>query len=270
MNQPAMIDKRWVGKSFSRAASGYDRVATLQRQVGVRLLDRYPDTELIPKCILDLGAGTGYCTALLGKRFPNASLIAVDIAEGMLNAFTQRCGLQGKALRICGDGEALPLREGSVEMVFSNLALQWCPDLSAVMEEFFRVLRPGGKLLFSTFGEATLWELRNAWANADNHSHVNTFAPNRAIESALMNANFADIAVLNEGCVITYSSVNELLRELKNLGAHNMTMNRPRHLTGKGVFRKMMEAYESAMPVGRIDASFEIVYIQASKVDQLR
>ncbi|PZN82149.1 MAG: malonyl-[acyl-carrier protein] O-methyltransferase BioC [Candidatus Methylumidiphilus alinenensis] len=260
MNQAAMIDKRWVGRSFSRAASGYDRVAALQRQVGEGLLDRLPAGEFMPKSILDLGAGTGYCTALLGKRFPNSSLIAVDIAEGMLSIFKQRSGLQEKALRICGDGETLPLRDGSVDMVYSNLALQWCPDLSVVMGEFFRVLRPGGVLLFSTFGEASLCELRNAWAKADNHSHVNTFASKSAIETALTKAKFGDVSVLNEQCVIAYSSVNELLCELKKLGAHNITMNRPRHLTGKGVFRKMMEAYASAMPTGRINATFEIIH----------
>ena len=260
MNQSAMIDKRWVGKSFSRAASGYDRVATLQRQVGEGLLNRLPESEFIPKSILDLGAGTGYCTALLGKRFPNAGLIAVDIAEGMLGTFKQRGGLQEKVMRICGDGETLPLRDGSVDMVFSNLAIQWCPDLSKVIGEFFRVLRPSGVLIFSTFGEATLWELRAAWAKADNYTHVNAFASKSAIESALTKANFGDISVLNEQCVIAYSSVSELLCELKKLGAHNITMNRPRHLTGKGVFRNMMEAYASAMPTGRINATFEITY----------
>ncbi len=259
----SMPDKRWVGRSFSRAASGYDRVAALQRQVGEGLLERLPEGLFLPKTILDLGAGTGYCTAHLGKRFPNAGLIAVDIAEGMLGTFKQRRGLQEKAMRICGDGETLPLRDGSVDLVFSNLALQWCPDLSAVMGEFMRVLRPGGLLLFSTFGEATLWELRDAWAKADKHTHVNAFVSKLAIEAALTKANFDDISVLNEHCVIAYSSVSALLCELKNLGAHNVTMNRPRHLTGKGVFRKMMEAYASAMSPGRIEASFEIIHGQA-------
>ncbi len=258
-----MIDKLWVGRSFSRAAAGYDRVAALQRQAGEGLLERLPDAVFSPGTILDLGAGTGYCTALLGNRFPAADMIALDIAEGMLSTIKQRQGLPEKVSRICGDAETLPLRDASVDLVFSNLALQWCTDLSAVMGELYRVLRPGGLLLFSTFGEATLWELREAWTKADHYTHVNTFVAKLAVETALTNASFACISVHNEHCGIAYSSVYALLCELKSLGAHNVTMNRPRHLTGKGVFRKMLEAYAAAMPPGRIEASFEVIYGQA-------
>ena len=259
----ALPDKLWVGRSFSRAAAGYDRVAALQRQVGEGLLARLAEATFEPLSILDLGAGTGYCTERLAKRFPDAGLLALDIALGMLKAFDQRAGLQQKALRVCGDTETLPLRDGSADLVFSNLVLQWCPDLSAVLREFKRVLRPGGMILFSTFGEATLCELREAWAEADNkHTHVNAFMSQVAIEEALTKAHFTDFSVESERSVVTYSSVDAILRELKYLGAHNVTLNRPRHLTGKGVFRKMMEAYAASMMPGTVEASFEIVYGQ--------
>jgi malonyl-CoA O-methyltransferase len=264
LQQPgAQPEKRWVGRSFSRAALGYDRVAALQRQVGEGLLARWHYDNFAHGTLLDLGCGTGYCTALLAGRFPDAGLLALDIAWGMLRAFELRPGLQEKAPRICADMEALPLRGRSVDVVFSNLALQWCPDLTAAMVEIKRVLRPGGLFLFSTFGASTLWELRTAWAKADHHTHVNAFVSVGAIEAALQQAGYADGSVISQQCVVRYASVEAILRELKNLGAHNVTQDRPRHLTGKGTLRKMMEAYAAAMSPGPIAASFEIVYGQA-------
>ena len=103
---------------------------------------QYVLSPFMPGIILDVGAGTGYCTARLAEQFPEAGLFALDIAEGMLRKLHGRPGLRGKVLRVCGDGESLPLRDSSVDLVFSNLALQWCVDLPAALAEFRRVLRP--------------------------------------------------------------------------------------------------------------------------------
>ena len=265
-NDWAMPDKRWVGKSFSRSASDYDRVASLQRHVGEGLLKCLPEDGFVPQTILDLGSGTGYCTAQLAKRFPDSSLIALDIAMGMLKVLGQRHDFHVQPQRVCADIERLPLKTNSVDLVFSNLALQWCSDLPAVLAEFKRVLRPGGLILFSTFGESTLYELRDAWAKAESrYTHVNGFKSKFALESALAGSHFAGVSVQSERFVLEYPSVDAILRELKQLGAHNVTNNRPRHLTGKGVFGRMLEAYSSSMVPGHIKASFEIVMGMASQ-----
>jgi malonyl-CoA O-methyltransferase len=253
-------DKRWVGYSFSKAAPDYDAVAALQRLVGERLLAKLHQMHCLPKVIVDVGAGTGYCTARLAERFPDVDLQALDIAEGMLRTLRERPGLREKAFSICGDGESLPLRAQSVDLVFSNLALQWCADLPAVLAEWRRVLRPGGWILFSTFGAATLCELRAAWAKVDAYSHVNVFATQVEVAAALAGEGFSDSRVDVERNLLAYPSVDALLRELKSLGAHNVTRNRPRHLTGKGAFRHMQAAYLDSATEGCIESSFEIVY----------
>jgi len=252
-------EKRWVGASFSRAACHYDRVAALQRQIGEQLLARLTASAISPKAILDVGAGTGYCTARLVELFPEASLFALDISEGMLRTLRRRPVLCAKALCVCGDGESLPLRDACVDLVLSNLALQWCTDLPAALGEFRRVLRPRGMMLFSTFGEGTLRELREAWSTGDAYSHVNAFVPSASVTKALAGFGVADFETQCERRVIAYPGVDALLQELKCLGAHNITRNRPRHLTGKGVFRKMLSAYPKATPEGGIEASFEII-----------
>ncbi len=252
-------EKVRVGRSFGAAAASYDGVAGLQRAVGQFLLSRWADRIGAPGAILDVGAGTGYFAAELAARCPRARLIVLDIAESMLRVARDRLGGREAALYVCGDAEALPLASRSADFVFSNLAIQWCPDLYAVFGEFRRVLRPGGGLLFSTFGPATLDELRQAWATVDRYAHVNEFAAREAIETALRRAGFGEVISSEEIRVLEYGDVWSLMRELKALGAHNVTAGRARHLTGKSAFRQMLDAYAARTEAGGIQASFEII-----------
>lgn len=109
-----MPDKRQVAASFSRAASSYDSVAQLQRDVGNELLSRLPqDRE--PGRWLDMGCGTGYFSRLLGERFQASEGLALDIAEGMLEHARPLGGAQHF---IAGDAERLPLQGQSCELIF--------------------------------------------------------------------------------------------------------------------------------------------------------
>ena len=255
----SLPDKRLVGRSFSRAAPRYDQVAELQRRVGEELLADLLGSSLRPRTIVDVGAGTGHFAARLLERFPDARLIALDLAEGMLRQIRARPNVKERGWLVCGDAESLPLADRSADVVFSNLALQWCLDLSAAFAEFRRILRPGGIVLFSSFGAETLCELRQAWRQVDGYSHVNAFCPKETVKEALIRAGFDQTTVRGSTVALAYPNVDALMRELKALGAHNVTVNRPRHLMGKEAMRKMLAAYEDLMPDGRIRASFEFI-----------
>lgn len=260
-------DKRWVCRSFGAAARGYDGVADLQRDIGDRLLSQLPARAEPPAVILDVGTGTGYCAGHLLSRYPEARLIiALDIAENMARAARDRIGRGPRRHGLCGDAEALPLADGSVDLVVSNLAIQWCLDLAGVFREFRRVLKPEGVALFSTFGADTLAELRGAWAAVDAYSHVNEFASAETVAAALAGAGFATAEVSRETRRLSYPDVPSLMRELKSLGAHNVTAGRPRHLTGKGTMRRMLAAYPAPAADGTIRAGFEVVYGRARRV----
>lgn len=253
-------EKRWVGVSFGAAATGYDGVAALQREVGESLLAGICHLGPPPGRMLDLGAGTGHFSGLLVAAFPAAQCLALDIAEGMLRFLrSHRPGADGMGL-VVGDAEALPLADESVDLIFSNMAFQWCERLDLAFSECFRVLRPGGRLVFSTFGEATLGELRTAWRAVDGYSHVNAFATRRSVEQGLRAQGFAkirlDAMTLRRG----YPSVLALMKELKALGARNLTRNRPRHLLGRHTLERVSEAY-GRLPgmASGVTASFEVL-----------
>ncbi|MGH8258262.1 MAG: methyltransferase domain-containing protein, partial [Steroidobacteraceae bacterium] len=142
----------------------------------------------------------------------------------------------------------------------SNLLLQWCDGLDAALAEIRRVLKPGGFLTFSTLGPDTLGELREAWAAADASSHVNGFIDMHDIGDALARAGFAEPVLDVERLTLSYPDVGALTRDLKAIGAHNVTSARRRGLTGRVKWRAMTDAYEAFRRDGRLPATYEVIY----------
>lgn len=254
------IDGREVRRSFGRAARDYDAAAVLQARVREELLERLDLVRIEPAVVLDLGAGTGHGTIALKRRYRSSQVFALDLAEGMLREAARRQTLLRRFRRVCADAAALPLRAGSVDLVYSNLMLQWCDDPDRVFAECRRVLRPNGLLTFATFGPDTLVELRRAWSAADGRTHVNRFIDMHDLGDVLVRGGFAEPVLDVERYTLTYADVRDLMRDLKTVGAHNASAGRPRGLTGKGALGRMLAAYEGYRCDGRLPATYEVVF----------
>lgn len=256
-----LLHKTRVAAGFSAAAGSYDAHALLQSTVAARMLERLDLVRLQPRRILDLGAGTGVTARALGRRYHGARVFALDIALGMLRqARRRRRWLRGRHSYLCADAEAIPLAPGSIDLVFSNLMLQWCNALDSVFDCCRSVLSPGGLLLFSTLGPDTLCELRRAWRAVDRYSHVSAFIDMHDIGDALIRAGFSSPVLDVEHIVMTYPDVRALVTDLKKIGAHNATAGRPRTLTGPRRWQRFVDAYEVERVAGRLPATFEVVY----------
>lgn len=276
-NDPHQIDRHAVRRAFSAASAQYDQFAVLQTEVRTRLLERLDWVKLAPTAILDLGSGTAVASKLLQQRYPQAQVIAMDAAFGMLQQAQQQYGLLQKLLlrispggfaRICADAYRLPFKSASMDLVFSNLMLQWCDPPDEVFAEIKRVLKPAGVFLFASFGPDTLRELRQAWASVDEHTHVSRFIDMHDLGDAMIRAGFSEPVLDVERMTLTYPEVMGLMRDLKAIGAHNATAGRPAGLTGRNVLKQMISAYELQRREGVIPASYEVVYGQAWGNDQ--
>ena len=255
------IERGEVRRAFGRAASTYDAAAELQRRVREELLSRLDYVKLEPAAVLDLGTGTGHAALALKRRYPASTVVAVDLAESMLREARRRQTLFRRFQRVCADAAALPLRSGSVDLVYSSLMLQWCDVPDAVFAECRRVLRPGGLFSFTTFGPDTLVELRRAWAAADEGGvHVSRFLDMHDVGDALVRAGFAEPVMDVDRITLTYAEVRDLMRDLKAIGAHNAATGRRRGLTGKATFARVVDAYERERRDGRLPATYEVVY----------
>jgi malonyl-CoA O-methyltransferase len=256
-------DKRDIASSFSRAAASYDSVAQLQRDVGARLLARLPAGEPAAAVVLDLGCGTGYFRAGLTACYGSATYIGLDLAPGMVEFARGRAADEG--LWVIGDVEALPLAPGSVDLVFSSLAIQWCQRPELFFTELARVLKPGGRCLFTTLGPETLRELRLSWAAVDHRQHVNNFLPPGDLLAAAAGVRGIDFSLECERYGMHYRRVADLLAELKALGAHNMNRDRPAGLTSRRTLQGMVQAYEAWRADGLLPATYDVIFGEVTR-----
>jgi len=257
------IDTVSVRRHFGRAAQSYAGAAKLQREVAARLAESLEYGKRDPARILDLGSGPGFDSAMLRKRYPKAQVIALDAALPMLIEARRQMGFLGLTARfdrVSGDARALPLADASVDLVWSNLCLQWCPDLEAVFDEIRRVLAPGGLFLFTTFGPRTLEELRAAWAQVDPTPRVASFPDMPVVGDALMRAGFRDPVLDIDTITERHSDPRAVLANLKALGATYADAGRPRGLTGPRRLARMLDAYRAqAAPDGTVSATWEVI-----------
>ena len=254
------LDRARLRASFERASRGYEAAAGLQAQVATELLERLELFRFAPQVVLDLGSGTGRVTGELKRRYPRACVIALDLAPGMLREARRHRRPWRRFERVCGDALRLPLRDASVDLVFSNLMLQWCEPLAVALAEVRRVLRPGGFFALSTLGADTLHELRSAWAQADGYNHVNRFADMPEVGDALMRAGLMEPVLDVDRIELGYPDVLSLMHDLKAIGAHNVTAGRPRALAGRSRLARVQQAYESFRRDQRLPATYEVIY----------
>jgi malonyl-CoA O-methyltransferase len=259
----APLDSRAVRRSFDAASTDYDAAAVLQREVRSRLLERLDFVKVDPTVIVDLGAGTGHASRALKDRYPRAQVIALDIAQGMLVEAKRRVGWLRRFERVCADAGRLPLKDRTVDLVVSNLMLQWCDPPDAVLAEVKRILKPGGLFTFTSLGPDTLRELRLAWSKVDDHPHVHRFIDMHDLGDALVRAGLAEPVLDVENFTLTYQDARALMRELKMIGARNAAQERSPGLTGRGALRTLVSAYEQFRRDGVLPATYEVVYGQA-------
>lgn len=258
-------DKRHIAASFSRAAASYDQVAELQRSVAQQLLSNPLTSGLATKqiqCWLDVGSGTGYGSRALQELLPQATGIALDLSEGMLN-YAQPLG--GAKYFIGGDAEQLPLQANCCDLIFSSLALQWCGNFPQVLAEAYRVLRPGGVLAFSSLCAGTLQELQSSWRQVDALVHVNRFRPLTEYQSLCADTDFNLLHLELEPRVLYYPDLRHLTHELKSLGAHNVNPGRPEGLTGRARIQALIAAYERLRTPKGLPACWEVLYVVLEK-----
>jgi len=265
MTSTSLFDQKRLRRNFGRAAGRYAEVAVLQREVESRLLEQLSVLEdKRPVRILDVGAGPGRASAAMKKRWPGAEVVALDLSLPMLHEVRRQTRFWRPVRRVCGDATRLPIADGSIDLVFSSLCLQWVPALPVALSEFRRVLREDGLLLFSTFGPDTLIELREAYLSAgDEQPPLSPFAPMQAIGDALVAAGFRNPVLDRDLFTLTYPEAMTLLRELRTIGAGDARSQRARGLGGKERQARMLAAYEKLRRDGALPSTWEVIAAMA-------
>lgn len=259
-----MLTKIKVKQSFAKAATAYDSVALLQRNVGGELLQLVKRNGQVDT-VVDLGCGTGFLVHKLSaqKNFTAQQIIALDIALPMLKTARNKLQNNHSVSYLCADAEDLPIQSHSVDLVASNLSLQWCVNLEKAFHEVKRILKPKSQFIFSTFGTHTLCELKSAWKEVDEYNHVNSFYSTKQLADFLHEVGFSQVELNTKPYISIYESVWDLMSELKQLGAHTVMEGCNKHLTTKAQMQRMICAYQKQDENGLVPATFEVITASA-------
>lgn len=248
-------------KTFSKAASCYEKLSSLQKDIGCKLLAMVPGGERHE--ILDIGMGTGWLTEKTGERFPSARLTGIDCAPGMV--------AEAKKKKIHtvleADAQCLPCADGVFDLIISNCAYQWVEDMPKAFSEAFRVLDPDGDFCFSCFAEKTLFELRESIEKntsvTDGRLHHWHLLTKESIQSGLNKAGFTKVQLMSILKVEEFEDLFSLISWLKTIGANRVKRNM---FVGPRMLSQANHYYQKHFPLQQgIAATFEIIFGVAQK-----
>ena len=263
----AVFDRRAVRIHRDRAASAFaGRGDFLVREVGERLVGRLDDVKRRFARVLDLGCHGGQLGPMLRQQVSPELLVEADLSRSMV----QRAG--GPS-RLVADEEWLPFSAASLDLVVSALSLHWVNDLPGALVQIRQALKPDGLLLAAVLGGDTLFELREAFLQAEAGSeggvrpHVSPFPDVETLGALLQRTGFALPVVDSDRITVTYESAEALMHDLRAMGEANATQGRARHFARRETLHALEARYRETFGLtdGRIPATFQVLYLTGWK-----
>ncbi len=254
-------------RRFDRAAPGYEATAGLDAEVADRMLQRLDYVRVSPARVLDAGAGTGRDARALARRYPHASIIAVDHSAGMLKQVRRAAGFVERLrarfpLAVCADICRLPVRAEAVDLVWSNLALHWTADPAHALRELARVLNAGGLLMFSAYGPDTFIEL--------GAPRPPGFLDMHDLGDLLVAGGLADPVMDMERITLTYADSRAFFADMRASAQSALVPAASRGLARRDRVAALASALDARRRDGRLAISLEIIYGHAWKPAQRR
>jgi SAM-dependent methyltransferase len=253
---PQIFDRALI-RARQRRAAGLGPVTFLLDRVADEFVDRLGAVMRRFDVAADLGTPDNAIARALA-RVPSLGTV---IRSGFAADLQQKT--------IAADEEALPFRDGSLDLIVSGLALQFVNDLPGVLVQIRRALKPDGLLLAALLGGETLTELRQSFAAAESEleggasPRVAPFADLRELGALLQRAGFALPVTDVDRVTVRYGTAFDLMRDLRRMGATNALVARRRTPLRRATLLRMAEIYAErfADPDGRLRATFEIVWM---------
>jgi malonyl-CoA O-methyltransferase len=238
------LDKALVSRSFSAAAGAYDGAAAAQDEIAEGLVRALP-AGLAPRSIVELGCGTGLLTARLLRRFPAATLLGLDLAEGMIEVCRLRLGAEPRARLLVADAEDPRACAGPVDLVATSCVAQWFADPEGTLRRWGAALAPGGLVAAALLVRGSYPELDAAHRAAFGAPFGGLAFP--AEDEVLALVRRAGLLALRaEPAVagVAYGSARDALASFRGLGA--VLRGQPgRGALGAGRTRRLLAAYEA-------------------------
>ena len=264
-----VIIDRALLRARRRRALALGPATFLADRVAEELADRLATVLRSFPCGLDLGSPTDAVRRILARSHKVEAIIAANplLQDAPMKDAPMETGPPG--LGVAADEEALPFRDGALDLVVSGLGLHFVNDLPGTLVQIRRALKPDGLFMAALLGGDTLTELRQAFAAAEAEidggisPRVLPFADLRDLGALLQRAGFALPVTDVDRLTVRYASPLDLMHELRRMGASNPLVDRSRRPLRRATLARMLEIYAErfADPDRRIRATFEIIYL---------
>jgi malonyl-CoA O-methyltransferase len=209
-------EKTKIKTCFNRAAQTYDDHCHLQTKIGKRLIKRTKRYATGHCRIIDLGCGTGNITKKLVETLNYQKVIALDHAEKFLQV-AKRLALAVPIL--LADFDAIPLADNTIDLVFSNMALQWSLDITITLKEISRILSTQGTLIFSIPVLGTFHELLESQRLLTMKALEERFLNNEILVNYVINSGYQIIEMGQKNITFYFDRISQLVSSIKNVGA---------------------------------------------------
>lgn len=241
----------------------------LHEEVGRRMEDRLQWIKAQPRQWANWAPlrGGREAHALVAQRYPKSQGLLIEPEPGLHGATAQALGSTGawwRPQRWLG-GSAMPVLarvpEGGVDLLWANMALHMAAHPEALIAEWHRSVAVDGFLMFSCLGPDTLGELRTAYIENGWPPPDHDFTDMHDWGDMLVHAGFAEPVMDMERVVLTWSTPEAALAELRGLG-RNLHTQRFGALRGRRWLARLREALEGLRQPsdGRIALTFEIIH----------
>ena len=210
-----MIRRQRIADSFSAAAQTYENAAQLQAQSAEKLAARVLSLPLPPHpSVLEIGCGTGLLTRRL-LPILGGDWTVTDISAAMVATAQAKCPAATYGIM---DGEHPDVAPASMDLIISNLAAQWFADLPGALIRLAACLRPNGRLILTTLGEASFDQWRRAHTELGLTCGISPYP-----KAAALAAQIPGSQVSSDVIAVRYQDGLDFVHSLKTIGAATPT-----------------------------------------------
>lgn len=267
----ARAAQRWQGLLARRALK--EGAPWLHEEVGSRMAQRLAWIKKQPANWVNwrASASGGAVHALVAKQYPSSEpFLAPAVIESARLApvlIANQGWVQSLVSKIQGQTKRMlrPVEDGSVQMVWANMALHTEPDPAATVKAWHRMLAVDGYLMFSCLGPDTALELRQIYQEHGWSPAAHPLTDMHDWGDLLVGTGFAEPVMDMERIVLSFATPERALQELRGLG-RNLHPARFAGLRGQAWKVRLLQAMQSLKnSQGHIELTFEVIYGHAFK-----